>query len=67
MTGEAQVALTCAGCGRKVRPAALYHHAVTLVRRTCPGCRQLWLVKLEPMPVRRRGVLAVHVATWTRL
>ncbi len=62
---QTKLDLTCPDCGRKVKAAHFMRAATQVVRRTCPGCKQRWQVKLAPLGA-RPGVF-FHEATWTRL
>jgi len=62
---ELLIGLKTPCCTRVVRGAALMHHAVQVIRRSCPKCRVRWQVILRPIGEPRPGMW-VHIAEWTR-
>ncbi len=58
----ATIQLVCPRCQRKMRPAPLMVHATDVRRRTCPGCRRRWQIKITPQS--HRDGRYVHVAEW---
>jgi hypothetical protein len=57
------LALHCPTCARAQRPAPLMRAATLLCRRTCPGCRTRWVLKVTVMRVTALG--AMHHLEWT--
>ena len=51
-------------CNRKVGETDLFEVAVSVIRRTCPRCRERYVVKISPLSA-KRAVGYVHQLDWT--
>jgi len=56
-------------CFRKVTPFNFMFSATTVSERTCPKCKQRWIVKIKPYRMEKNniGVGCTHVLEWNRV
>lgn len=65
-TYHPELPLRCPDCDRKLPAIPFFKEATHVCRRTCPGCRERWFLKVVPRSI-LGGKGTASILEWTRI
>lgn len=67
MTDALALVLKAPCCGKRLKPAALYFAATSIVRRSCRRCQLRYVVRIRPLKAGSHFTVQVHEVEWSEV